>query len=1079
MLHVLRSLCRYLRLPPTYFSLTATCVFLMLGGPARADEFDVLRLKWVDMITGGTRYDPADPVFAASITSVTSTANTYWSSLNKAAGRTFLWSDAARTTVSADINTNYSRLRAMAIAYATTGSALKGNTALRDDIMGGLDWMYANRYNENVRIYDNWWHFEIGSPTDLNDIVALLYDDLGAAQLASYMRTVEKFTPSPTTPAAGGSTGTFTGANRMSKIQVVAIRGIIVKDDAKLRAARDAFSNLFVYVTSGDGFYTDGSFIQHGKHPYNGSYGSVLMDDISQILALLNGPNSLHADGSTWKVTDRNLANVFHWVYDSYEPLIYRGGMMAMTQGRAISRSSSPEHTNGHGIMQSILRLSELAPPDDRARIRSMLRYWAESDTSRNFVSSAPLAIKLDAQQLMSDPSVPPRGERLGNYIFHHMDRVAHFGASYAVGLSLSSNRIYTYESINGENLHGWYTGDGMTYLYNADLTQFSDNFWPTVNPRRLPGITVDAAQTRANASGQSTAPAPNWTGGTSLGRFGVAGMQLAAWSNTLRAKKSWFMLDDEIVCLGSGITSTDNRTIETIVENRLLNSSGNNAFTVDGTERPGAPGWSDTMRDVHWAHLAGRVAGSDIGYYFPTPANVNGLREARTGAWSDINTGGTTTAFTRNYLTLWFDHGANPANATYAYALLPGRTASQVSEYAANAPIVVLENSADIHAVRKTSLGVTAANFWNDGRASVGGLTIDRKAAVAVQNRDGLIDVALSDPTQANTGSITLELDTTARATVSVDPGVTVAQLAPTLRLVVDVNGSRGKTFHARFSTTDAKPPASLTNLSTRASLVGRDDVLIAGFVVGGSGNKPLLVRAIGPALSALGVPGALANPRLAIVNAENKTVAENDDWGAAPNAAELPAAFAAVGAFGLASGSRDAAVSVSLPPGNYSAVVRNADQSNGGIVLVEVYDAAPSAASRLVNLSSRVFSGSGAQTAIVGFVLAGEAPGKVLVRAAGPALAAFNVPGTLPDPLLRLADAASATIAQNDNWSNSPLVADITSTSAAAGAFAFSTGSKDSAALLSLTPGSYTALVSDAGNNTGTALVEVYSVP
>ncbi|MDO8542375.1 MAG: polysaccharide lyase 8 family protein [Opitutaceae bacterium] len=1052
---------------------------LLCAAAARADEFDTLRLKWADMLTGGSSYNPADPIIASAITSVTNTANGNWTSLNKSTTRTHLWSDAARTNVSADLNTNYSRLRSMALAYSTTGSALEGNPTLRDDIIGGLDWMYANRYNENVRIYDNWWHFEIGSPTALVDIVTLLYRELTPSQLSNTMRTVEKFTPSATTPAAGGSTGTFTGANRMSKIVVVTIRGIIVKDDSKLRAARDAFSNLFLYVTSGDGFYTDGSFIQHNRHPYTGSYGAVLMADLSNILTLLNGPNAMDAGGSTWRVTDPRLANVYRWVYEAYEPLIYRGGMMAMTQGRAISRSGTSEHGTGHGIMQSILRISQFAPAADRECMRAMLRGWAENDTSRSFVGTAPLSLKLDAQQLMADPDVTPRGELRGNFIFGSMDRVVHLGPGFGLGLSLSSTRIYTYESINTENLHGWHTGDGMMYLYHADLAHFSDSFWPTVDPRRLPGTTVDTTQTRANGSGQSTAPSPNWVGGASLGRHGVTGMQLRGWNSTLRANKSWFMFDDLIVCLGGGISSTDNRPIETIVENRLLSSNGNNTFTVDGTARPGAPGWAETMSEIRWAYLAGRVAGADIGYYFPVAASVNGLRESRTGAWSDINAGGSTTAITRNYLTLWFNHGANPTNSAYAYALLPGRSVAEVAAFAASPRIAVLENSASAHAVRETSLGIVAVNFWNDTRYSVGGITSDRKAAVLVQDSNGTVDVALSDPTQANTGSIVLEIAATARSIVSLDPGVSVAQLAPTIRLVIDVAGARGRTFRARLSGGDAKPPASLGNLSTRGHLATRDDILIAGFVVRGSGTKRLLVRAVGPALTGFGVPDALANPRLAIVSDAGTSVAENDDWGTASTAAELAATFPAVGAFGLPDGSRDAALLMALPPGAYSAMVRNAATAGSGVVLVEVYDAEPSAEARLINLSSRVFSGSGTQTAIVGFALSGEAPRQVLVRAAGPALAVFNVAGALVDPQLWLTGRDGATMVQNDNWGSSPLVADIGGASTAVGAFAFPSGSRDSAVLLWLNPGTYTALVTETGNRTGNTLVEVYAVP
>ena len=1048
---------------------------------ARADEFDTLRQKWSDMLTGGPALKATDAATTAAITSLTNSANSSWSSLNKTATRTSLWADAASTTDSSHISTNFSRLRAMALAYATTGSSLHGNTALRDDILSGLDWMYANRYNPTKAIYDNWWDWEIGSPKLLVDAATLLFADLSATQLANYLRAVEKFVPSATTPAPGGSSGTYTGANRMDKIYVVTIRGILAKDEAKLRAARDAFSNLFLYVTGGDGFYVDGSFIQHNRHPYTGSYGAALMSAIAPILALLNGPNTDSTTGSTWRVTDPNLGNIFRWIYEAYEPVIYRGGMMAMLQGRAISRSSTSEHGLGHSLMLNFLRLSELAPEADRARLRALLRGWAESDTSRSFTASAPLPQIAAVQQLLADPTVTPRGELRGNTLFGSMDRMVHLAPGFAAGLSLSSSRIYTYESINTENLRGWHTGDGLLYLYNGDLTHFSDAYWPTVNPRRLPGTTVDATQTRANASGQSTNPSYNWVGGVSLGRYGAAGMQLDGWSNTLTAKKSWFMFDHEIVCLGSGITSTDNRPIETTVENRLLNNTtGNGAFTVDGTAKPTTLGWSETLAAPRWAHLAGRTAGADVGYYFPTDTPVKALRETRTGAWSDINGGGSTTAINRNYLTLWFEHGNNPTNATYAYALLPNRTAAEVAEFAAEPTVLILENTPAIQAARHTTLGLTVANFWNDGRASVGGITVDKKSSVVVQNDGaGFLDVAVSDPTQSNTGTITVELDSAATATVSTTAGITVTQLTPTVRFTVAVNAARGKSFRARFATGQTKPPASLTNLSTRAYLATRDDTIIAGFVVGGTGTKKLLLRAVGPTLAAFGLSGALPNPRLEVIDSAGRTVATNDDWGTAPNLAELTASFPLAGAFGLVSGSRDAALIASLPPGAYSAVIRNSDATGSGTALVEIYDLAPDSTARLVNLSARAFSGSGEQTAIVGVALGGKAPQQILVRAAGPALAAFGVAGALTDPQVRLVNAAGTTLAQNDNWGSSVFSTEVSTAATAVGAFAFPATSRDAATLLTMSPGSYTAPVSGTGTTTGQVLVEVYVVP
>jgi hyaluronate lyase len=256
-------------------------------------------------------------------------------------------------------------------------------------------------------------------------------------------------------------------------------------------------------------------------------------------------------------------------------------------------------------------------------------------------------------------------------------------------------------------------------------------------------------------------------------------------------------MFDREVVCLGSDICSGDSRPIETVVENRLLHGGSDNALTVDGTRKTGALGWSEAMRNVTWAHLTGQTEGSDIGYFFPAPVKLDGLREARSGVWNE-----TTETVSRNYLTLWLSHGSNPAGATYSYVLLPGYSASQVSDYAEHPRVEILANTDRIQAVRVESLGLTAANFWSDGRAAIGIITVDRMASVVLQTRGAFLDVAVSDPTQVNKTTITMELAAPALKLVSADPGVTVDRLSPTTRLSFQVAGAAGKTFHTRFLT-------------------------------------------------------------------------------------------------------------------------------------------------------------------------------------------------------------------------------------------------------------------------------------
>lgn len=769
------------------------CALIALGSAmANADEYDVLRQNWKDLITG-TGYDTSDPDVASRLGSIANAANTHSSSMDKSAARTFLWGDAASTSVSADITTSYSRLRAMALAYATAGCSMQTNPTLLADIVGGLDWMNANRYNASGSQYDNWWDWEIGSPLHLTDITVLLYDQLTATQRSNYMAAVEHNTPTPD----------MTGANKVWKARVVGVRGCIVKSAAKMVLARDAFSPVFPYVTSGDGFYADGSFIQHSYHPYTAGYGTSLMANMVPVLRWLSG--------STWEITDPAQANLYRWIFESYEPIIYRGAAWDLVRGREISRPSASPQGTGHGIIDPILQVAQFAPPAEAARIKSMVKYWAQSDTVRSFIGGRPLSTLMLAKQLMADPGVVPRGELIGHYTFAEMDRAVHLAKGYGFGVNMCSSRIANFESINGENLRGWFTGDGMTILYNADLNQYGDAYWATVDHYRLPGITADTTANKLpaetnhaigpRAQGQSTRTAYNWVGGATLGDCGAAGMQLDGWNVTLTAKKSWFMFDDEIVCLGAGITSTDGRPIETIVENRkLLASGGGNAFVVNGSAKPATLGWSEAMTDVGWAHLAGNVAGSDIGYYFPQPASITAIREARTGAWSDVDDGSSTTPITRNYLRMGFEHGPNPAGAAYQYVLLPGRSARRVGQYAEEPQITVLSNNGSVQAVTENTLGMTAANFWADASNTAGIITSNKKSCVLVQKDGAFIDIAVSDPTQANTGTIALQIAAAANSLVSADPGISVTSVSPTIAMTVSVNASAGKTYRARF---------------------------------------------------------------------------------------------------------------------------------------------------------------------------------------------------------------------------------------------------------------------------------------
>ena len=283
------------------------------------------------------------------------------------------------------------------------------------------------------------------------------------------------------------------------------------------------------------------------------------------------------------------------------------------------------------------------------------------------------------------------------------------------------------------------------------------------------------------------------------------------------------------------------------------------------------------------------------------------------------------------------------------------------------------------------------------------------------------------------------------------------------------------------RITLTQAGSRTRLVNLSTRGVAGTGDNIMIAGFVVVGTTPKPMLIRGIGPALAGFGVPGTLADPQLALFNSAGK-LTENNDWSTATNSPDIISAAQRLGAFALSAGSRDASLLATLPPGPYTAQLSGVGATTG-VSLIEVYDASEAGTSpevfRPINISFRGAVGTGDNVLIAGFVVGGQAPKQVLVRGIGPALAVFGVPGILADPTLKVVK-DGATVAENDSWGVGPnsSAAALIAASAGAGAFALPASSRDAAVLVTLAPGSYTAIVSGVGGTTGVALVEVYEI-
>ena len=263
-----------------------------------------------------------------------------------------------------------------------------------------------------------------------------------------------------------------------------------------------------------------------------------------------------------------------------------------------------------------------------------------------------------------------------------------------------------------------------------------------------------------------------------------------------------------------------------------------------------------------------------------------------------------------------------------------------------------------------------------------------------------------------------------------------------------------------------DVNGPIALSqpiNVSTRGNVLGGENVLIGGFIVGGTTPKKLIIRAIGPSLQQLGITDALSDPVLQIFGSGGNVLATNDNWRNTQESEIIASGF-------QPQDNRESAIMITLPAGAYTAIVRGNNVT--GIALVEVYDLDETVGSDLTNISTRGFVQGGEHVLIGGFVLGHQNGGsRIMVRAIGPSLSGFGIAGPLQDPVLDLYNSSGTRIATDDDWKGSQEVA--------IEASGFSPSDSREAAIVSvLAPGAYTAIVRSHDNTSGVALVEVYDL-
>ena len=835
------------------------------AAPTAAPETDRERiLANVLAFLTGTPESNAHPEAAAKLAAIDTTARDRLAALD-AAGPGELFPNLPLGSSEANLATSFQYLYEIALATRVPGTSgtLAGDPAVQRRVVAALRRLHEEYYgDQEAGYYGNWFTWEIGISTHLSRLLVLLGDrmaeedpELPAALLAAmdgYLRN--------------GKDGDVdldsrfhTGANLADITTNRILQGAALGDEERITKA--VSDQLTVYATVDpyhprhgvtDGFYADGSFIQHASVAYTGSYGTGLLTRVVQTIGFLAG---------TGHARPELPATVHDWVVRGFAPLIFEGWLTDLVRGRSVARTSDG-YAACAAVVEAVTDLTAHLGETEAATLAGYLAHLRQTAPTppdpAGFAS--PVTIARYAE-LLADPTPPARdlNPAVQHAAFPAMERSVHRRPGYAFALARNSTRVSKYEYMNEENLRPWFQGEGAHQLYLTGQDQsrvFGVDYYTTVPPHRLAGVTAPVEERRSipelygtawydNPERGFTSSSENqntyvyfprgtqdWSGGAVLGAYGVAGLvqsQDAAFAaaqagllpedfvayRNASCVKSWFMLDEEIVVLAAGVGDEAGRAVTTTFDSRIADPA--DTLTLTGRLRDGRAHTGTGTAPLAWLRYANATEGTAIGYAFldgfaahdprHTPHEAEAARgllptaslETVTASRRLVRSANPDTPVTKQVFTLGVTQPPGAPLAALAWALVPHATERQLDRYA-RGPIDLLANSTGCQAIRHTALGLLACNTFTPGTHHAGPLTVFGTASVLCRERPGGgLDIAACDPTTTR-DTVRVTLRGRPLRLSSADEGVRAERVPGGTRITFRTRHAYGRSLTARL---------------------------------------------------------------------------------------------------------------------------------------------------------------------------------------------------------------------------------------------------------------------------------------
>ncbi|NJC27753.1 chondroitin AC lyase [Lewinella antarctica] len=603
------------------------------------------------------------------------------------------------------VKKHLAHVQSLAIAYRQPESPWYGKASVSEKIHSSLNYWLKNDF-----LSTNWWDQHIGVPELLAPTLFLMEKELSQKQLDQALVLLRR------------AKIKMSGQNKVWLSGNVLMRSLLTRDIDSVAMASAAIQGE-LRIADGVGLKSDWSYHEHGAQIQLGLYGMSYLEDMIKWYTLV--------DGTDFRFSEDKKVMLRNYLLEGQQWVIYKQQMDISASGRQIWL-------------------------DEQGKKYQQLKRCLEQMALLDEDYAPAYADAIDSETLE------------GNKHFWKSDFQVHRRKDFYFSLKMSSERVVGTESVNEENIRGYYLGDGVSLLYTD--TEAYTNVAPFWDWKKLPGTTVV----------QDDEPLPvtkSWdfetnstfVGGVTDGRNGIA--TLSYDRDGVQALKSWFMFDDQIICLGSGITTARDFPLTTAVDQVFMKgpiSYGKNGEVRDDLK-------VKERLNPDW------LLHDDTGYLFPKSEGVYVLRRFLEGSWHNTTLRYRPVILTETTLSIWFDHGTQPTDATYEYVLVPNATEERLVALTADpAYLITNEKSRQVVVSKDGSRGGVV--FYEPGSADVlGGIAVDRPCIVLFKKVGTGVELTVSDPSQKLTElTISLREDYTDGEEVRREAGTSVTVALP-----------------------------------------------------------------------------------------------------------------------------------------------------------------------------------------------------------------------------------------------------------------------------------------------------------